>query len=303
MPLSAQTTIDDPLQSLPTDAAASDASGAAPKADGSAAQAGGAPAPGSEAEGGEEVGGGFGREAVMRLLVQPQMLLAMGLNLAHGFVSAYLTSYVNGTVIRLAFGRSAIGFFSALTPAVAGLVSLPLGLVSRRLGSKLPAMLLGLCSLAVVVGCSLPLGIALEHADDNGTSPWVGGAARGEAGGGEATADEEGAGGTPALAAVLMLVYVLEGVGRAVFEGPNRALFADWFESQREQAFACWIVQSGGTATVAFVLLGAAVPPAAVGMLGLATALAAIPALLLANRAHKRGASWQRALLGSGAAP
>ena len=52
----------------------------------------------------------------MRLLVQPQMLLAMGLNLAHGFVSAYLTSYVNGTVIRLAFGRSAIGFFSALTP-------------------------------------------------------------------------------------------------------------------------------------------------------------------------------------------
>ena len=70
MPLSAQTTVDDPLQSLPADAAPSDASGAAPKADGSPAQAGGAPAPGSEAEGGGEVGEGFGREAVMRLLVQ-----------------------------------------------------------------------------------------------------------------------------------------------------------------------------------------------------------------------------------------
>ena len=63
---------------------------------------------------------------------------------------------------------------------------------------------------------------------------------------------------------------------------------------------SCWIVQSGGTATVAFVLLGAAVPPVAVGMLGLATALAAVPALLLANRAHKRGGE---ALLSSGAAP
>ena len=64
-----------------------------------------------------------------------------------------------------------------------------------------------------------------------------------------------------ALVALLVLIYTLEGLGRGVFEGPNRAVYADWFENQREMAFACWIVQSGGSASVAFFMLALDVNP------------------------------------------
>lgn len=65
-------------------------------------------------------------------------------------------------------------------------------------------------------------------------------------------------------AALLAVIYVLEGVGRGVFEGPNRSVYADWFENRREMAFACWIVQSGGSASIAFFMLALDVTPTAV---------------------------------------
>lgn len=65
-------------------------------------------------------------------------------------------------------------------------------------------------------------------------------------------------------AALLAVIYILEGVGRGVFEGPNRSIYADWFENQREMAFACWIVQSGGSASIAFFMLALDVTPSAV---------------------------------------
>lgn len=64
--------------------------------------------------------------------------------------------------------------------------------------------------------------------------------------------------------ALLAVIYILEGLGRGVFEGPNRSVYADWFENQREMAFACWIVQSGGSASVAFFMLALDVTPATV---------------------------------------
>jgi hypothetical protein len=65
-------------------------------------------------------------------------------------------------------------------------------------------------------------------------------------------------------AALLAVIYILEGVGRGVFEGPNRSVYADWFEHRREIAFACWIVQSGGSASIAFFMLALDVTPTAV---------------------------------------
>ena len=65
-------------------------------------------------------------------------------------------------------------------------------------------------------------------------------------------------------AALLAVIYILEGVGRGVFEGPNRSIYADWFENQREMAFACWIIQSGGSASIAFFMLALDVTPSAV---------------------------------------
>lgn len=47
-------------------------------------------------------------------------------------------------------------------------------------------------------------------------------------------------------------MYILAGSGRAVFEGTNKAVFADFFPNDKEAAFANVIIQSGGSAAIAF---------------------------------------------------
>ena len=47
------------------------------------------------------------------------MVLAMGLNLTFGLVSSFVTSHVNGTVVRSAFGEHAVGLPSHRYPIAA----------------------------------------------------------------------------------------------------------------------------------------------------------------------------------------
>lgn len=58
----------------------------------------------------------------------------------------------------------------------------------------------------------------------------------------------------------LLLIYGCGGMGRCIFEGVNKAVFADMFVGQEEEAFAAGIVQSGGAAAIAFFCLGNGVP-------------------------------------------
>lgn len=188
------------------------------------------------------------RETLL-LLFRPQMLLAMGMNLAYGFTSAYLTSYINGTIVAEAYGTAAVGLFAAVTPAVAGLSSPLLGRCSRGGATKRPVMVLGTVALIFVV--AIPLLIESEGllmTDRRGA----------------AEHSDDAVGTTASIPWPLLLVYVTEGLGRGVFEGPNRAVYADWFEGQKEQAFACWIVQAGGTSSAAFFMLALDVSPTTV---------------------------------------
>ena len=50
----------------------------------------------------------------------------------------------------------------------------------------------------------------------------------------------------------VIVLYILGGFGRAIFEGTNKAVFADFFPNDKEAAFANVIMQSGGAATLAF---------------------------------------------------
>jgi hypothetical protein len=82
-----------------------------------------------------------------------------------------------------------------------------------------------------------------------------------------------------------------QGIGRAVFEGTNRAVFADWFRPPHvEGAFSCWIVQSGGSAALAFLALavGPAWTSTAVGVLALLVATLAAPAFVVGERGVRR---------------
>ena len=57
-----------------------------------------------------------------------------------------------------------------------------------------------------------------------------------------------------ALGGGVVSLYIVFGIGRAVFEGTNKAVVADFFPHDKEAAFSNVIVQSGGSAAIAFVL-------------------------------------------------
>jgi hypothetical protein len=92
---------------------------------------GGLPSASSSSDG-SHGGGCGGLRSVARLLLAKRMVLAMGLNLTFGLVSSFVTSHVNGTVVRSAFGAHAVGPFAAISPAVAGVIALCTGLAQQR---------------------------------------------------------------------------------------------------------------------------------------------------------------------------
>ena len=179
----------------------------------------------------------------------PRLLLAGGVNLAFGLCSAYLTSYLNGIVVKAEYSGSAVGLFAAITPAVSGVSALPFAYFARKVGTKTPFM--ALASLAA--GTVAVLGLALDTS-------------------------ELGALG------VLLCLYVLEGWLRCVFEGINKAVFADLFLGQSEVAFATLIVQSGGASALAFWMMSVGVNERFVAAATLIAAVAAMPMFLCAQQ-------------------
>ena len=85
-------------------------------------------------------------------------------------------------------------------------------------------------------------------------------------------------------AGVLLCLYVLEGWLRCVFEGINKAVFADLFLGQSEVAFATLIVQSGGASALAFWMMSVRVDERVVAGCTLCSAVLAMPMFLCALR-------------------
>jgi MFS family permease len=162
--------------------------------------------------------------AAWRLLqTDSKMRYLVGFNAAFGFAGAFVHSYVNGEVIRIALHDDQskyVGALSAWSAVVASFASLFFDAVSRRYcGNKGPVMLVGALSF---FGVAVPF-LVLPDLTRWG---WR----------------------------LLIVVYGLYGTGRAVFEGTLKAIFAEYFPHEKEGAFANMILQSGLTSTVGFVL-------------------------------------------------
>ena len=73
------------------------------------------------------------------------MKLLVGLNVAFGCTSAFMNGYVNGKSgpVVQGIGTNNVGFMSAVTPAVAALVSIPFGSLGNKVGK--------VCSLVSLV--------------------------------------------------------------------------------------------------------------------------------------------------------
>ena len=91
------------------------------------------------------------------------------------------------------------------------------------------------------------------------------------------------------LAAYLPLVmcYVLHGVGRACFEGINKALYADFFKSHTEAAFAN-IVLANGVASAAAYFAFPELGRQLMATFALVSAIVAISCYAFAEILHRR---------------
>jgi MFS family permease len=157
--------------------------------------------------------------AIHLLRHDPKVKYMVGWNAAFGFSGAFINGFVNGRVVPVALGDASwVGVLVAVHGTVAALASLLFATLSVVIG-KGPILVLGAFSFACVA-----LAFVIQPNFLQWTFPW------------------------------LLVIYSIHGIGRAVFEGTLKAIFADMFEAEREGAFANIILQYGVASSVAYVL-------------------------------------------------
>lgn len=192
--------------------------------------------------------------AAMNLWADPKLWLLQSTNITFGFAAAWLGGYVGREILSKALNSGFLGFAGALLSGLAAILSKVLGFVSEKIG-KGPVVLLG--SIAF-----LCLGIF---------SRWVG------------TPSEWGWG--------TLIFYIFMGIGRAVYESTNKAIFADFFPGDKSPgAFANVFVFGTGASTAAFIM-GAAGDPEPELYLLLFFAAITFPCFLVASMLRSRASS------------
>eukprot|EP01064_Diplonema_japonicum_P032127 TRINITY_DN5974_c3_g1_i1.p1 TRINITY_DN5974_c3_g1~~TRINITY_DN5974_c3_g1_i1.p1 ORF type:complete len:514 (+),score=78.05 TRINITY_DN5974_c3_g1_i1:101-1543(+) len=163
--------------------------------------------------------------ATIRLLRTDPAVTLLGFNnVFFGLISGFLNSYVTGTVIKNTLGGDKIGYFSSMAPLVAAGIAAPLSWLNNKTGTKAYTMAIGYLGGGVVVFVFFIVNF---------------------------TGDVEASLGTwPAMSAV----FICAGVYRGVWEGTNKALFADHFSTDPTPAFASVILQSGLASAFSFTL-------------------------------------------------
>jgi len=155
------------------------------------------------------------------LRYDPKMKHMIGLNAVFGFKSSFLSSYVNGEVVRVVMQDDEskyVGLYAAWVSCTAASMSLVFGRLAPRTG-KGPILVAGSICFFLVVAPFL----IWPNVQDWG---WLS----------------------------LVCIYSLHGTGRATFEGTLKATFADYFPTEKEGAFANIILQNGLSSALGFIL-------------------------------------------------
>jgi len=137
-------------------------------------------------------------------------------NVAFGFSSAYIHGYFNVVHALPELGDHSIGFLVSATVSSATLLAAMFRVLSHR---KFPVLIIGAMSLMAIPFLVITTGCC------NG---W-------------------GLG--------IIIIYLLQGAGRAVYESTNKAIFSDFFKSDKaEAAFANCFVQMASSNALFFFL-------------------------------------------------
>lgn len=159
----------------------------------------------------------------VRLWRLPELWLFGLTAFTFGLAAGYLNAYVNGTLTasNSALGAESIGALMAISSVVAASLSLLFGPLAARVG-KGPIVAFGAIAFAAVPSAVFA-GQPCAENDYWGTG--------------------------------LILLYVLQGIGRAVYESTNKAVFADNFSaSQSAGVFANVMMMNGISFFIASVL-------------------------------------------------
>uniref|UniRef100_A0A7S2ICN7 Uncharacterized protein n=1 Tax=Alexandrium andersonii TaxID=327968 RepID=A0A7S2ICN7_9DINO len=155
--------------------------------------------------------------AVASLWSDPNIWLLSPTNFSFGFAAAFMNGYVNSTFAQRELGPDWVGALAAITAATAALLARPFGALSKVVG-KGPLVALGATCFLCVPLCLFALGCC------EGWGLW------------------------------LIVLYLLQGTGRAVYESTNRAIFSDFFAEETEGAFANCMLQSSLSFAICFFL-------------------------------------------------
>jgi MFS family permease len=158
--------------------------------------------------------------AAVKLWNDPKLWLLQCTNIAFGFAVAWLSGYVAKNIFSVAISASFIGFAGAILSGFAAVLSQVFGKVAAKVGK------------GPVVGCGalafLALGICSKWLGPEDPADWQWGA---------------------------LIFYVFMGIGRAVYESTNKAIFADFFPHPKSAgAFANVFVFNSGSSCIAFIL-------------------------------------------------
>jgi hypothetical protein len=156
--------------------------------------------------------------AVNLLVTDSRTKYMIGFNAAFGFAGAYLNSFISGQVIPKVFHDSSfVGVLVAIHGVTAALVSL----CYSRMSSKAPALFIGSLAFAFV---ALPFFVQPDVEKNWGWGH-------------------------------VLFIYSIHGVGRAAFEGPLKAVFADLFPRDADAAFTNITLQNGLAGSIAYILM------------------------------------------------
>jgi hypothetical protein len=195
--------------------------------------------------------------AAVSLWSDPKIWLIAGNNIAFGFAAAYLNGYINGKWQKEALGSGdLIGFLGAIICAIATVSSIAYGKIAAVLGTKVPILCFG-------SACFVLMGVLsfISYPDGRGPGGWGWG---------------------------IVVFYILQGLGRGVYESTNKGIFGDAFPGAAGMgAFANCMMQNTLSSTIGFILGSLKMSYVEVYILLIFSVLS-VPGLVLSQRIQKR---------------
>lgn len=156
--------------------------------------------------------------AAASLWSDPLIWLLAPTNLTFGFCAAFMNGYVNKNFASIELGNNVVAFLAAITATTATVMARALGPLATAIG-KGPVICMGAACFGSITLCLFALGCC---------KGWGWG---------------------------LIVLYLLQGTGRAVYESTNRATFSDFFTGAKtEGAFANCMMQSSLAFAISFFL-------------------------------------------------